>query len=570
MKLLKDAKIGIKLTAGFIITSLFITIVGVGGLLNMRKINDNGDYIYSNSLISLDYLHTINENTLKMEQYTLELMYLKNTIDQAGIEKKIFSLKNQNLQIIQNFEKTISSPEEKKIFNEYAKEIDSYRLCIEQIIQFVSNNQYDDAKNFYSNLNSSCSNVLSKINELIAINRKQGEETNNNNSIIYKQSILVMIIIMIFTLIISIISGLVITSVITKNIKKILLFAEGLGNGNLTHKIDMDSKDEIGTLALSLNKALKNTKLLIKDILNNSKELSASNENVSRVVQTISYKMDNIKESTAQINRIIAENNVSAAQINASGKEVDFTIAKLAEDAEKANKSSEKIKERALKVKEDAEKSKKEVEILYEQKQKQILKSIDEVKVVEDIKNMAVAISYVSKQINLLSLNAAIEAARAGEHGKGFAVVAKEVKKLAQQSSEIVYSIQDTISQVQQTFNNISVNSQDILKFIDEKVYPDYKMLVAIGNQYEIDALFVNNLAKNLSSTASEIAVSIEQSTKALSFMSASSEETVHSSKIILNSITDTTEAIEEVANTVENQTLLAIALNKRVEKFKV
>ena len=62
---------------------------------------------------------------------------------------------------------------------------------------------------------------------------------------------------------------------------------------------------------------------------------------------------------------------------------------------------------------------------------------------------MADTIGSIAEQTNLLALNAAIEAARAGEQGKGFAVVAEEVRKLAEQSSQAVLSIQDTIVKVQ-------------------------------------------------------------------------------------------------------------------------
>ena len=85
--------------------------------------------------------------------------------------------------------------------------------------------------------------------------------------------------------------------------------------------------------------------------------------------------------------------------------------------------------------------------------------------VVENIKVMADTIASISEETNLLALNAAIEAARAGEQGKCFAVVAEEIKKLAEQSSQAVVGIQDTIIKVQEALKNLSDNSKEVLTY---------------------------------------------------------------------------------------------------------
>jgi len=74
------------------------------------------------------------------------------------------------------------------------------------------------------------------------------------------------------------------------------------------------------------------------------------------------------------------------------------------------------------------------------------------------------------EEVNLLSLNAAIEAARAGEQGKDFAVVADEVRKLAEQSYKAVKSVKDIIDKVQKSFQDLSLSSNELLKFMDEDV----------------------------------------------------------------------------------------------------
>ncbi|MTK13963.1 MAG: methyl-accepting chemotaxis protein [Clostridiaceae bacterium] len=571
MSWFKNMKIGAKLISGFIIVVLFIGLVGSIGILNMKKINTGAEELYGDNMVSLNNLHSIHENTIKAQVSLMSLIYIRDISNKQSLEDKITQIGNENDKLIAEYEKVgISDGEERNIYNQYKTDLEDYKNHRNSIINLINDGKYDEAQLSMNDLTSRENKLFNDINELITLNDKQAKDTSIQNSIIYNKSATTMILIIIFTLVVALAFGILISKTITGNIKKILYFAEGMKNGDLTTNINIVDKDEIGMLAQDMNIASENTKKLIGDILNDSGEINASSEELSATVEEISSQLENINEATKQITKLIEENSASAEEINATEQEIMSIILQLKNNAYQASSSSKEIKQRALEIKERAEKSSEEADLLYKEKQKQIIDAIEHGKVVQDVKQMAEAIQGISKQTNLLALNAAIEAARAGEQGKGFSVVAEEIRKLAEQSSNTVSSIQNIINQVQVAFKNLSKGSEDILKFVDEKVSHDYQMLVDMGSQYEKDALFVNTLADNLAEGTKQIAESIEQTNKAIEYMSASSEETSSSSQDILNNINGIAKAMEEVANTAESQTKLAERLNVKVQKFKI
>ncbi|RLD74152.1 MAG: hypothetical protein DRJ10_17150, partial [Bacteroidetes bacterium] len=199
---------------------------------------------------------------------------------------------------------------------------------------------------------------------------------------------------------------------ITKKLVLAVNFAQKVSDGDLSSKIEIDGKDEIGQLAKSMNQMANKLKKMIKKI-------TISSENMNTASSFIS-------EYSSELAQGASGQAASAEEVMASIEEMGSNIHSNSENAQQ----TEKISNHTLVGVKNGSKS-----------ANLTLKSISEI--TEKIS----IINEISRQTNILAINAAIEAARAGHYGKGFGVVASEVKKLAERSQEAANTINDLSEQ---------------------------------------------------------------------------------------------------------------------------
>jgi methyl-accepting chemotaxis protein len=154
--------------------------------------------------------------------------------------------------------------------------------------------------------------------------------------------------------------------------------------------------------------------------------------------------------------------------------------------------------------------------------------------------------------------------------GKGFAVVTDKRRKLAEQSAEKCANKQGVCSQVNNAFNNLSNNTQEILAHINNNVNPDYELFLETAFKYEKDAVFIKSMSKEIANGTNQILSSIEQTSAAIETVSSTAQQSAESSEGILNSVDETTAATQEVANSAQRQAELSEELNFLVQKFKI
>ncbi len=342
------------------------------------------------------------------------------------------------------------------------------------------------------------------------------------------------------------------------------------GDGDFSREVIITKKDEIGQIGKAFVSMAAQLKKLLGIVGQKCLNVSSSAQELNASVEEIDAQINTVQISTQEIAAGMQETSASIEQVSASSQQILEYVTSLMTEVAAGNKNAAEVENRAVRLKESAVKSRAEANVMYQSKQEQIKKSIERAKVVQQIVIMAETIQRISDDTNLLALNAAIEAARAGEHGRGFAVVAEEVRSLAENSKTTVNQINLLVEEVNQAFSDISVNSEELLSFIDGKVIADYNNLVSTGEQYLKDSEYVKNVMGIFNNQSVRINDSINQVNDALGAVVAAIQQSTASSQLINDNIEGVKEAMNTVLEVANSQAALAGDLNTEVSRFKI
>lgn len=571
MKFLKKSKVRTKLILQFTLVALFIAIVGIISILSLKVVTNNSEDMYNVGIQSVFVSDNIKQNLIQIEKDLLELVYVRDASQKTYLKNDIKTMSSKNEKNIVTLEKLKMSANEKQMWLDFTKQHHQYILIRENIIQFVDSNNLDEAVIQYEVMEEVNNNILKTLDKCINNSINKTNNINIKSNSIYIKNNITIGILMIACILAAIALGMFSSRNINNSLSKIESFAERLSKFNFSLPMNgIKGNDEFAKTGKALNIAQQNIKDLIKSLIENVQKVNVSNEELSRAVKELSLNSQNINNAVKDITLGIQETTSSSMQITASMEEVDSSVSELAGKATEGSGNANRSRERASEVQIKGESAILEVKSLYNEKKDRMVQAIEEGKVVGNIKVMADTIADIAGQTNLLALNAAIEAARAGEQGRGFAVVAEEVRNLAEQSGNAVTSIKDTIVKVQKAFKNLSDNSDEILKFINENVNPRMEQFGEMGSQYYSDANFVSKMSEEIAAMSEELNATINQVSETVNNMAESAQKSSENTKLIEESILKNTESITQIDSTTKGQEKLAQDLNEIIQKFQI
>ena len=571
MKFFINLKVKNKLISIFSVICILMLLIGATGLFSSWSINKNANNMYSTNLVSIKNLQSLKSN-LNYDYINIIKMISDKNKDKIDEEIRLIDgIVSQNEELIKEYEDLDITEEEKSLFLDFKEDLFKYRELKLKVFDLLKSNKYDEAETINnSEIQKIIDSMFNKLIKAIEINENLAQNTNLKNINEFNKFSYIVLISTAITFCIIIFMAYILSKNIIDPLNKIKNLAYRLSSYDFSIPISITRKDEFGQTVIALNSAQENVNDLIKMIMENSEDISASSEELSATVEELLSKVEIIDEAVNNIAAGMEESSAASEEISASVQEVDASINVLSATAMDGSNNANKSKSRASEVKNNSEKAIEETIKIYNEKQNKMKKAIEDGKIVETIKVMADTIGSIAEQTNLLALNAAIEAARAGEQGKGFAVVADEVRKLAEESKESAFTIQETIKNVQAAFKSSNETGNEILEFINKDVNAQFQAYKETGNQYYNDSDLVSKMSDEIAAMSEEITATIGQVSEAVQNMAESSQKSSEDSVIIKESMDETTRAIEQVALTAQSQAELAQNLNEMVLKFKI
>ena len=355
------------------------------------------------------------------------------------------------------------------------------------------------------------------------------------------------IIVLVSTAIILIVFGIFFKFNVTKPVDYILSALDSISNGNLSNEVKLKSKDELQSIADSLDNTRKNFNLLISDLKNRAEglaedshrlydsavETTQASENITSTIIDFTGKMDDSVDTMEKVFGEFDTLNSEAHIISDYVSDCKVSVEKLKENSD----SGMDILGAAVNMILQTEKNVVDTSEFVTEFSNQI----------KEIITLLQAITGISEKTNLLALNAAIEAARAGEAGRGFNVVAEEIRKLAENPREKVEDIQNITQKIVEGSNN-ATEAMNKTKEVSTKSTNSVK-------QVQDNFMLINELSNNIENkidTVNEYNKGIQNKIEHISNEVSGASKTLKSLNSEINQITASTE--EQIATMEELQ----------------
>jgi methyl-accepting chemotaxis protein len=436
---MKNWKIGIRITAGFMTVILIVAALGLYAIVELRTIDHRTTVITDDSLPSIALVDDIEERARESMAQVLTHVILDSKAEMTRIEEKLGKSTQLNATALQKYEGFVSDARDRELFVATQNARKQYVEIREAVLGLSREMKTKEAMDLLrTKLTPAYDQYMQASNELTGNVHSDGARAAASARASAVGATLGIEI----GLGLAIVGGLLIAWFITRSITRPLVRATGaigqVSLGDLSATLAVDSTDEIGQISTSINRMIDGLRASagVADLIANG-DLTAEVTLLSdkdSLGQSLTKMIDNLR-------KIVGEVAAAANNVASGSEEMSATAQQLSEGATEqaaaGEESTSSMEEMSSSIQQNADNAKQTDKIASKAAEDARTGGESVAQTVAAMKEIAEKINIIeeiARKTDLLALNAAVEAARAGEHGKGFAVVASEVRKLAERS----------------------------------------------------------------------------------------------------------------------------------------
>lgn len=493
--------IGIKIMV--LLLLLAITAISCVGVLvwTLQSVIGTSDQIVSEQVAEQEKISTLSRQFTYINSQVLTHVMTTNSVTMDTLSEKILQDIADMEQQIEEFGALLSEGDERKeALDSASAELAKYRKTVESLLVTSAENKTQAYVSATSNLpmfNEHIENYMNRMLEITAQEMEQAQGQMEQSAarvpgIISVASIALLVVVIVIML------GLRLWVIgpVKKATKQVDELVEGIrcNKGDITKRIHVGSRDEVGRLAIAINDLVAQMQIIIRAITEGCGQMEEKQADIISNVEKVNATADHTMQNLGIMSEGMQLVTGAIDGVQQDTGVLDHTVENMLEVAQNGRDYAADIKEKAGKMKATAVESKQEATVVMKEIDTAMTESIANSRQIHKITELTEEILGIAGTTNLLALNASIEAARAGEAGRGFAVVAEEIRKLADSSRESANNIQEISNRVVESVEELSENATRLLEFMNTRVMKDYDALEDTGSNYHEAADHVDEM----------------------------------------------------------------------------
>jgi len=519
-----------KLLVAFGLLAGLLVVQGWVAISKLATMQANTEDIYQKQLMPLGILSEIDNDLMR-----IRVDFYKSMVPTCKPEETLALVEDArklDQKLVANSDKfaaTLESEESRAVFKRFQEGMKKYQDDREtHLYHEIFQGNKDKALQAAPVAASIYESTYKALKETLQDKQNVALKYYQNSQAVYTEARQLMLALIVGGVLLGMVLGVLIAREIATPLKKIVQILEEIAQGDRSRRADVDRSDEIGRIAVALNKAN-----------DSGAAMAGVAERIARgdLTVEVARRSDRdklgtaLEEMLAHFRKTVGKIQCAAAQLAAGSQELSGAAGQVSEgagnQASSVEQTSAAMEEMAAGIKQNASNADETEKIATHvaEDAKKCVQSVQRTSTaMKGIAEKIVIVEEITRKTELLALNASVEAARAGEHGRGFAVVASEVSKLAEISKQAASEIVQSSAEGKEVAEATNRMLADLLPRI-EKTKDLVQGISAASGEQSLGAGQVNQAVQELDKVVQQNAAAAQQLAATAESLSSLAEE---------------------------------------------